>query len=111
MIFLLLCHVVIGAFAALLAWFGMGGVAGLSVLVGGLTMLGNLIVLCLVWPLLLEKKLVALSIGVIVFKFAILIWIISLVATSSRLQPAWFGLGLATVVLSALATAVRYRET
>lgn len=113
MIFLLAAHALITAGSTAAVFWLVGSLAAISFLAGSALMLGNLFVLCLVWPLILRKKQVALSIGVIVFKFAILVWIISIVATHEsphRLQVLWFALGLSTVVLSSLATAVKYRD-
>lgn len=68
----------------------------------------NLIALVFTWTHILKKKLVALSIGVIVFKFAILGWIIYRVVTGEIFQVGWFSAGLALVVLTALATALNF---
>ena len=79
-------------------------------------MLINLCVHVVAWPRILVKKQVALSIGVIVFKFAILGWIIYEVVAGNligvvfgnrfgpRLDLGWFGAGLSIVVLSVLTT-------
>jgi len=64
----------------------------------------NVLILVSTWPRILAKKSVALSIGVIVFKFAILGWIIYEVVTEKPVHLGWFSAGLGLVVLSTLAT-------
>lgn len=64
----------------------------------------NLCALTFAWPRILAKKLVALSIGVIVFKFAILGWVIYEVVTSRQIRLGWFAGGLGLVVLSTVVT-------
>ena len=108
--FLLTTHALLGVFAAALTYFFAGPQAALSLGVGAVVMFANLIVLGVTWQNILAKKLVALSVGVIVFKFAILIWIIYIVATSERLYHGWFAGGLALIVVSSLATALKYRD-
>lgn len=66
----------------------------------------NLFALTFSWPRILAKKLVALSIGVIVFKFAILGWVIYEVVTSKRIHVGWFAGGLGLVVLSTVVTSI-----
>ena len=109
--YFLLSHAVITVLAAAFVFLTFGRFASLSFLCGALVTLGNGISLCLVWPNILAKKLIALSVGVIIFKFAILIWIISIVANTDQLSQGWFGVGLAVVVLSAIATAMRFRKS
>ena len=94
------------------------GSTGIWFLFGGLLMLFNLAVHVFAWPRLLAKKSIALSIGVIVFKFAILGWIIYEAANGPRiahllgLNPDSFSLaafagGLVLIVPSVFATALR----
>lgn len=65
---------------------------------------GNLAVLVFGWPRLLAQKQVARAVVAVVLKFAILGWILYLVAHST-LPLGWFALGLATVIPSTLVTA------
>ena len=71
----------------------------------------NLVTLIYSWPRILAKKQVALSIGVIVFKFAILGWIIYVVATSKQFNLGWVAVGLALVIPSVLATTLKASQT
>lgn len=105
--FLPLVHIVIAGCGAVLAWLIGGSHASASFSVGAAVALFNLTLLVIVWPLILAKKLVALSIGVIVFKFAILAWIINEVATGNQFHLGWFAVGLGTLVPSVLATAAK----
>jgi hypothetical protein len=109
--FLLLIHLTLGVCGAALIFFLAGEPAAYSFAFGAAVAFMNLSVLVLTWPRLLAKKLVALSIGVIVFKFAILAWILYEVSTGNlnKLAPKleWFVVGLALVVVSVVATAVQ----
>ena len=90
----------------------------LSFLLGASVILVNLAVLALVIPFIFAKKQFALSIGVIVFKFAILAWIMneavntaSSTLTKSQFSLGWFAVGLALINVSALATAVKFSRS
>ncbi len=67
----------------------------------------NLAALSVTWSLILAKKLIALALGVIVFKFAILGWILYEVVRSKYLLIGWFALGMGLVVVSALIAGLR----
>ena len=67
----------------------------------------NFAVLVFGWPRMLAQKQVARAVLVIVFKFAILGWILYLVAHSQTISLGWFALGIATVIPSVLATAFK----
>jgi hypothetical protein len=99
---------VLGAFALL---FLNGKTASMSFAVGSGISLGNLLVLTQTWPRILAKKQVALAVGVIVFKFAILGWIIYEVATSTVFSLGWVAAGLALVLPSILASSFSASQT
>jgi hypothetical protein len=104
--FLLLIQIAFGILGALLLLFLNTRIVAVSYLAGtGLSLL-NLVSLVLVWPRILAKKQVALSIGVIVFKFAILGWIIYEVATANWVRLEWFAIGLSTVVPTVVITSL-----
>lgn len=105
--FLLTLHLTLGICGAALLLIAAGRNESVSFACGAALSLANLAVLVGTWPLLLAKKLVALSIGVIVFKFAILAWILNEVATGKLIQLGWFASGLALIVVSVLVTAFR----
>ena len=87
-----------------------GFAPAVSYLAGALVTLFNSAVLVFGWPRMLAQKQVARAVAVIVFKFAILGWILYLVVHSQTIQLGWFALGLATVIPSVLVTAFKHNE-
>ena len=77
-----------------------------SFLCGATVSFVNLVLLVVVWPRILAKKQVALSIGIIVIKFAILGWILYEVVSQNLLQVGWFATGLATITITVLSAAL-----
>jgi hypothetical protein len=71
----------------------------------------NLSVMLVTWPRILAKKQIAPSVLVIVFKFAILGWIIFEVVNDGRIQIGWFAAGLATIVPASLVTMLSSNPT
>ncbi|MFS4458936.1 hypothetical protein [Bdellovibrio sp. HCB2-146] len=59
------------------------------------------------WSLIFSKKMIALAIGIIVFKYAILGIIIYTLVKLSWFTPLWFALGVASFAISALIYAIR----
>jgi len=108
---LLLTQFILSLFFTLLLWLIYDRTVGLSFAAGSFLMFGNLVVMSLVWPLILAKKQVALSTGVIVFKFAILTWILFIVATGNSIRTGWFAVGLSLVVVTAVITAFKTSAT
>lgn len=76
--------------------------ADLSFAVAGLIVMGNFILLGSGWKLVFRKKLIALSVLIIVFKYAILGVIIYHFVKQSWLQPFWFATGVATMMGASL---------
>lgn len=74
----------------------------LSLLLGVGTILLNFLLLAWGWSLIFKKKLIALAVGIIVFKYAILGIIIYRIVNEPWFQPLWFSLGIASFVISAL---------
>lgn len=70
----------------------------LSYLVGSLLMLTNFLLLYWLWRVLLFKKVIALALILIVFKYAILGFLIYKTLTASWNNPLAFSLGLLTLV-------------
>ena len=105
LIALLNIHAAMSLLLGVVVYFACSKVASLGFLFGAGVSFFNLLTLVIVWPLILRKKLVALSGGIIVIKFAILGWILYEVVTQNSLQVGWFATGLAVVVLSVLVTA------
>ncbi len=81
--------------------------SALSVAAGTGASLLNLLGLSIAWPRILAKKQVALAISVIVFKFAILVWILYVVANGKYLNLGWFSAGLGLVIISVIGAGIR----
>ncbi len=111
MILVLAVHFVLSLFFTLAFCLFFDLSAALSFAAGSFLMLGNLLVMSLVWPLILAKKQVALSTGVIVLKFAILTWVVFSVATGTTIHAGWFAGGLSLVVVSAVVAAFKIAAT
>lgn len=69
---------------------------------GGLVVAANFILLGLGWNLVFRKKLIALSVLIIVFKYAILGIIIYQLVKQNWLLPLWFAAGVASIMLGSL---------
>ncbi len=76
-------------------------------LVGTTIALVNILLLYFSWKRILQKKSVALSVGVIVIKYATLGFIIYQMATKNLFLLEWVCVGIGTLLVSALATAVK----
>ncbi|UOF00390.1 hypothetical protein [Bdellovibrio reynosensis] len=79
----------------------------LSFVAGSLTILTSCILLAVGFSLIFRKKLIALAIGIIVFKYAILGIIIFTLVKLSWFSPLWFSMGVASLILSAISFAVK----
>lgn len=91
-------------FAGVRLGFGLG--PGTAFLVGSFLMSGSLLATGIAWSNILRKKSIALSISVIVFKYAILAAIVFYFCTHYPRITLWFMLGVAELSVSALAAAV-----
>jgi len=69
---------------------------------GSILILLSFFLMGLAWGFIFQKKLIALSIGIIVFKYAILGIIIFTLVKQSWFDTLWFSLGVASLILSAL---------
>ncbi|QDK36101.1 hypothetical protein [Bdellovibrio sp. NC01] len=58
------------------------------------------------WGLIFQKKLIALAVSIIVFKYAILGIIIFNIVKKPWFNPLWFAMGIASFVISAIIYAV-----
>lgn len=70
-------------------------------------MMLNVAALQFAWGRILSKKQVALSMGVIVSKYAIIGFILYRVATENLLDIPWFAAGFSMVILGAVASTLR----
>ncbi|MBO9668291.1 MAG: hypothetical protein J7501_15935 [Bdellovibrio sp.] len=89
----------------LLAIFAASSQA-VSFLVGSGLILLSFFLLGIGWSLIFKKKLIALAVGIIVFKYAILGIIIFTIVKRPWFDPLWFAMGVASFVLSAIFYAV-----
>jgi hypothetical protein len=116
--FHLLIHTAITLCAAAVLVLIYGFSQAVSFLFGALVILVDVAVLAFVLPFIFAKKQFALSIGVIVFKFAILAWIMNeaVIAASSSVSKTqfslgWFAMGIALINVSALVTAAKFSRS
>lgn len=79
----------------------------LSFAAGSLTILGSFIMLGIGYGMIFKKKLIALAIGIIVIKYAILGIIIFTLVKLSWFNPLWFSLGVASFILSGIFYALK----
>lgn len=79
----------------------------LSYAAGSGLILLSVVLLRLGWGLIFSKKMIALAIGIIVFKYAILGIIIYTLVHLKWFTPLWFAFGVASFALSALVYAIR----
>lgn len=77
---------------------------GLSFGSGAGLVLINAAVLALFWSRVFQKKQIALSTGLIVFKYALLGAAIFWILSQPWSHPLWVGLGVGSLMISALAT-------
>ncbi|GIL17194.1 MAG: hypothetical protein BroJett040_09450 [Oligoflexia bacterium] len=77
-----------------------------SFLYGGLLVLLNLSAHGLIWSWIVRKKLIALAVSLIVFKYAIFGVIIFLLVRSNQVDPLWFSLGVGSLLITGIFKAV-----
>lgn len=77
--------------------------AAIAFVAGSLVIAGNFLFLGLAWSFIFKKKLIALAVPLIVFKYAILGLIIYQLVKVISIDLFWFAMGIASFVLSALA--------
>ncbi|WII73010.1 hypothetical protein QJS83_03880 [Bdellovibrio sp. 22V] len=78
-----------------------------SYMAGSGTIFLSFLLLAWGWGLIFQKKLVALSIGIIVFKYAILGIIIFKLTALPWFDTLWFAIGVASFILAAFVYAVK----
>src|SRR5690348_9151075 len=105
--FLFLFHSVVGALLSTVILAAFGQQAAIAFLFGVFLGGGNFFILHFCWSRILKKKLIALSIGIIVIKYATLGFIIYQTAVENWFHMGWLSAGFGTVVPTALATAFR----
>lgn len=78
----------------------------MSAAVGAVLVTVSLVLLTWAWHLILSKKLIALAVSVIVFKYAIFGTIIYIVITKAWVDGVWFVVGVSTLLPTVLLFAI-----
>jgi hypothetical protein len=107
MTFMLVIHAALGLLGSAYIFSAFSQVAALSFLAGAFLSFINLVALVVAGPRILAKKQVARAVAIIVFKFAILGWIMYEVVAGKFLHLGWFAVGLGTVIASVVATSFK----
>jgi hypothetical protein len=84
-----------------LLW-GRAAEAAEAFAIGGALVAANFLILGILWGWIFNKKLIALAVSLIVFKYAILGLIIYRLIKVVAVDPFWFAMGIASFILSAL---------
>jgi hypothetical protein len=104
---ILLSQVIITILGSLLLAYFAAMPQAFSYAVGSGLILLSFILLAWGWGLIFSKKMIALAMGIIVFKYAILGIIIYTLVRLSWFVPLWFAMGVASFTFSAFAYAIR----
>lgn len=80
----------------------MGPQSGASFLAGGLLIVAELASLIVIAQSLIRKKSIALTFVIIVLKYPLLAGVIYYLTRSSFLEPAWFLIGIGSLIVTAL---------
>lgn len=102
-----LIQFIVAVVGSLLVGYFCGAQQSYSFLIGAGLILLNFLLLGLAWKLIFAQKFVALSIGVIVFKYAILGIIIFKLVKNPWVSLLWFSMGVATFMIPAIAYAIK----
>lgn len=102
-----LTYFIIGALGSVFLYLFSSKLAAISFALGCAIMMLNVVGLQFAWGRILVKKQVAVPMGVIVFKYAILGFIIYRIVTSNSFELSWFAAGFSVVLISAVATLIR----
>ncbi len=103
----LITQSLITALGGLLLGFFYAPQHSLSFVTGSLVILGSFFMLGIGFGMIFKKKLIALAIGIIVIKYAILGIIIFTLVKLAWFNPLWFSMGVASFVLSAIVYALK----
>lgn len=78
----------------------------LSVFMGSFSMLFNLLAIAFFWHFVFRKKLIALALVVIIFKYLILVTVLLVLAKSKHLVPVGFVIGMGALIFCAVGTVI-----
>lgn len=97
---IILGHLALIVFGAVL-WvpFGEGWQNALSWVIGGAVVNANLMAISWAWKQILEKKLVALAVSLIVFKYAFIAGMLFVVVEQSWFKGLAFGAGVGSFII------------
>ena len=104
---ILLSQVIVTIVGSLLLAYFAAMPQAFSYAAGSGLILFSFILLGWSWGLIFSKKMIALAIGIIVFKYAILGIIIYTLVRLNWFVPLWFAFGVSSFALSAFAYAMR----
>lgn len=107
----LLFQILITLLGSLLLWAFSRPDLIASYAVGSALVAGNFLLLGTLINFIFKKKLIALMVLVIVFKYAILGIIIYLLVKQSWLVPLWFAAGVSSMMMGSVLYAVMFRNT
>lgn len=103
---LLLLHGAGAIIISLIAGFGVSQWAAVSYFLGAFLWVPNVLALSTIWSRIFLKKNIAPMIGLIVFKYAILVFFIIWISRQNWLDITWFGLGVSSLAFSAVVWAL-----
>ena len=98
----LLTQVALTTLGAMVIAAGLTTQAAISYVTGASLILVNISLLAWTWSKILNKKLVALAVSIIVIKYAIYAVIIYKIVSLAYINKTWFVLGLGTLMPSVL---------
>lgn len=107
MIIILISQIILSFTIGAVLWQTNSAHHGISFLLGSGIILFDFVLFWIAGKLIFAKKLVALAIGIIVFKYAILGIIVFKIFELTWLNILWFCLGIASFALSAVSYAVK----
>ena len=91
----------VGLLGALLAFQASGLMSAASIAIGCAVILVNVGLTAVLWKRLIQKKLIALSLAIIIFKYAILGAIIYKLLSLSWIEKGWLCAGFGSLVITA----------
>lgn len=92
--------------ASVAGYFWVSPSFSLSSLIGGLTILVNLLTLAFFWSRVFEKKSIALSLILIIFKYLILGLVLWSFASIRGLSPIGFCVGMGSLIFALMASLI-----
>ena len=104
--FISISHLIFALIIGIPTYFFIGNQQVLSFFLGAGLIHFSYLILAISWSLIFQKKLIALAVILIIFKYAILGVILFQIVKMQWLSLLWFSLGVASFVTAAFAYAV-----